>query len=40
MRIGAFQFSATDNLRDNQAKIAGAIAQAAEKQVRLLVFQE
>jgi len=40
MRIAAFQFSASDDLRQNHAKITDAIAQAAEQNVRLLAFQE
>ena len=40
MRIGAFQFNATDNLSENHMKITGAIEQAAKEKVRLLVFQE
>ena len=40
MRIGAFQFRASGNLRENHAKITGAIEQAAAETVRLLVFQE
>jgi predicted amidohydrolase len=40
MKIGVFQFSATDDLNKNHTKIVSAITKAAEKQVRLLVFQE
>jgi len=40
MRIGVFQFSASDDLSENHAKITGAIEQAAKEAVRLLVFQE
>jgi len=40
MRIGVFQFSASDNLSQNHTKIINAIEQAAKKKVRLLVFQE
>jgi len=40
MRIGAFQFRASDNLRENHVKITAAIEQAAKENVRLLVFQE
>ena len=40
MRIAVFQFSATDNLSQNHAKMISAIEQAAEEKVRLLVFQE
>jgi len=40
MRIGVFQFRATGDLYENHTKITDAIAQAAAKKVRLLVFQE
>ena len=40
MRIGVFQFSATDNLYENHKKITGAIEHAFRQHVRLLVFQE
>jgi len=40
MRIGAYQFSASDNLWENHKKIIDAIEQAAKRKVRLLVFQE
>ena len=40
MRIGAFQFAASDNLGENHKIITGAIEQAASAGVRLLVFQE
>lgn len=40
MRVGVFQFSPSADIHKNLEIIAGAIAEAAEQQVRLLVFQE
>ena len=40
LRVGVYPFASTDNIRHNLAKICGAIRQAGEEQVRLLVFHE
>ena len=40
MRIGVFQFGASECLRENHIKITNAVAQAAKQNVRLLVLQE
>ena len=40
VRIGVFQFSASENICSNIMAISAAIARAAEQQVRLLVFRE
>jgi len=40
MRIGVFQFGASDDLGKNYARMTDAIEQAAREEVQLLVFQE
>jgi len=40
MKIGIFQFSASDDVAKNHAIIANAIIEASKQKVRMLVFQE
>ena len=40
MKIGAYQFAVTSNIKHNLEIIKGAIAQAAQRGVKLLVFPE
>ena len=40
MKIAVFQFASSADIGENEKKICGAIAHAAEEKVRLLVFHE